>query len=539
MAGVDPETKEKALQWLYDNDVMTVVEKAINEACRQTPSDVNGFMADFFKGSSHPASVAKVEATSSFNAVTGQPQLRCTLYAETCATHRPVSTCIAPTFLYQMQVVSQDDGSNKKQSKPVGNHTPLELVDCEDGGVLTISSAVHQCNTTLAQAIHGLPLRDQHAIDTALTAADDSVVSENVGGQGVAALSLACAKGYAYDSHLPLFEALEEHTGVSTPRFMPRILAQAFNMKSGKLKVKAVYLQPNRANTVASATDILLKLLLGIQAKLGSSKTGQAFPDPAGTFHVNFDRLEQVPELLDEVGRGSNLTLGKDFFFGLDIGASELYDARKDRYDVGGAKDRAELIAELVHLTNERGLTYIADPLRPVAEEASAWRELLSSVARHCSVVFGSGLESRPALADAIFNAPVQEEPPVESDEGDGQAEATAATGPPKPAADGMAIRLAQAGTVSDFLQYCKQANERKLGPTAIADCTGSPQLTEMADLAVAGRCQQLVCGLPCGLSADTYHRLLEIEKTLAAKGEVVPIVPAPKFKEKRSSDLS
>eukprot|EP00730_Choanoeca_flexa_P001608 TRINITY_DN10707_c0_g1_i1.p2 TRINITY_DN10707_c0_g1~~TRINITY_DN10707_c0_g1_i1.p2 ORF type:complete len:165 (+),score=19.67 TRINITY_DN10707_c0_g1_i1:95-589(+) len=131
MAGVDPETKEKALQWLYDNDVMTVVEKAINEACRQTPSDVNGFMADFFKGSSHPASVAKVEATSSFNAVTGQPQLRCTLYAETCATHRPVSTCIAPTFLYQMQVVSQDDGSNKKQSKPVGNHTPLELVDCE------------------------------------------------------------------------------------------------------------------------------------------------------------------------------------------------------------------------------------------------------------------------------------------------------------------------------------------------------------------------------------------------------------------------
>ena len=60
MAGAEPQAKQAAMQWLEENDVMTVVEKAINEACRQTPKDINGFMAEYFKEASHAATIVKV-----------------------------------------------------------------------------------------------------------------------------------------------------------------------------------------------------------------------------------------------------------------------------------------------------------------------------------------------------------------------------------------------------------------------------------------------------------------------------------------------
>jgi hypothetical protein len=81
-----------------------------------------------------------------------------------------------------------------------------------------------------------------------------------------------------------------------------------------------------------------------------------------------FWQLEQVADMLEDAGRQVGLTLGKDYFFGLDvgeqassavdcvnaavfivlfIGASQLYDAKKERYDVGGAKSSSELVSAL------------------------------------------------------------------------------------------------------------------------------------------------------------------------------------------------
>ena len=245
----------------------------------------------------------------------------------------------------------------------VGMHEALVLVDNDQTKFAgkSVYKAIENVHEIIAPAIKGLDVTDQAKIDYRLIELDGTPNKANLGGNTIYATSIACIKAAAI-AGLPLYRYL-------APGPIKTLPVPTFNSINGGrygdfvMGIQEFTFCPYKADHMAEAVEIAMRVFPMIGQVITESQRGR--PAQVGHYYgwrPPSDDPRQAMELLHE----AVIRCGYEHkvAYALDVAASEIYDAAKQKYFIGGkwlsSDDMIQLIQEL---TKQYNFLYIEDPL--------------------------------------------------------------------------------------------------------------------------------------------------------------------------------
>jgi enolase len=244
---------------------------------------------------------------------------------------------------------------------------------------------------------------------------------------------------------------------------------------------------PSFAEALRSGIEIF-HTLKGVLKKAGH----QTAVGDEGGFAPNLRSNEEAMESLLEAIQQAGYKPGKDIAIGLDVAASELYDAKKNCYILAAEKKKKKTADQLIRFytdwINKYPLVSIEDGLDE--SDWSGWKKLSSSLGDKVQLV-----------GDDIFVTNTK----------------ILAQGIQKGIANSILIKLNQIGTVTETIDAVDMAH--RAGYTAvISHRSGETEDTTIADLSVALNTGQIKTGAPSRTDrVAKYNQLLRIEEELGA----------------------
>jgi len=385
-----------------------------------------------------------------------------------------------------------------------GIHEACELRD----GVKTrylgkgVTKAVESVNTTLNEALKGMSVAEQKALDEKMIELDGTPNKSKLGANAILGVSLAAAKAAAAARGVPLFKHFADLAGNTGPMVLP---VPCFNVVNGgshagnKLAFQEYFIIPVGAATFKEAMQIgaecyhtlkgIIKKKFGGDATLIGDEGGFAPPcDARGG-------CELVMEAIEKAGYKDKCQVG------MDVAASEFKTEGKDEYDLGTWYPEAEREADpglkmtgaqladfYAGLCKDFPLITIEDPFDQ--DDWEGWKVFTEKVGEPTQVV-GDDLtvtnvsRVKKAIDEKACNA--------------------------------LLLKVNQIGSVTesiDAVKMCKQAGWGVM----CSHRSGETEDTTIADLAVGLCTGQIKTGAPCRSDRNAkYNQLLRIEEELGA----------------------
>ena len=262
-------------------------------------------------------------------------------------------------------------GAQGRAIAPAGASTGSgEAVELRDGGDafggLGVNGAVAAVNTEINDALKGLDVREQAAIDQTLIALDGTENKSRLGGNALIATSMAVVHAAAQAEKMPLWQYLGPFQGASKGTVMP--LPEIQILGGGAHAAQRVDVQDFMAMAVgadsfAQALEWTAEVYRAAGAILADGGRLQGVADEGG-FWPAFDSNEEGLELLTRAIENAGLTPGQDVAISLDIAASEF--GENGRYTLardGREMDSDGLSGMLVDWVERYPIVSIEDPL--------------------------------------------------------------------------------------------------------------------------------------------------------------------------------
>lgn len=334
-------------------------------------------------------------------------------------------------------------------------------------------------------ALRGMDVTDQRAIDAKLIALDGTANKERLGGNAILAASVAAAKAGAMARGIPLYDALE-----GGKRTLPDVVATV--IAGGEFSTSGLEFEDylyifhgfTRFDEMLEALVILRKTL----EKRLREKYGD-FPEDGGALAAPLSSTEEAFETMMAVAREcgfeNHVTLG------LDVAASELLNPQTGCYKVSGREITVEELSDYyVDLCERYPLTFLEDPFGQ--DDFEAYTALKKRI------------PGRQLIGDDLFVTNVQR----------------LKTGIEHDCANGILLKINQIGTVTEAIDASKVAAENGMDVT-VSLRSGETTDDFIADLAVAIGARQIKLGSPVRAERNAkYNRLLEIEQELLGSYE-------------------
>ncbi len=395
--------------------------------------------------------------------------------------------------------LSLEGGLEASASVPSGTSVGLyEAKELRDGdtrryfgqGVL---KAVAKVNEEIAPKLIGQDVFLQAEIDRQLIELDGSPDKRRLGANSVLAASLACARAGAKASGQELFSYLASAYGFAAPGRLPVPIFNIFNggvHADTNLDFQEFHVIPKRQSVAE-----MVRLGAEIFARLGRELRSAGYDSDVGTeggYAPDIDSSLEAIELILAAASRTGYKAGEDFWLGVDVGASLLYDQEKRRYVF--PLDRAFFSADnLIGLYSEwlkkYPFLYIEDGLDQDAWED--WRTLTAE------------LGGKLVLAGDDFFATNPER---------------LSRGLSEKAANAIIIKPNQAGTLTEAVDCLKLAQKHGY-KVIVSHRSGETNDDFIADLAVAASAEYLKAGsLSRGERLAKYNRLMAIELMLGGK---------------------
>ncbi len=263
-----------------------------------------------------------------------------------------------------------------------------EAADLRDGGPalggMDVRRAVANVNGEIAQALRGLEVTDQTAIDETLIALDGTPNKARLGGNAVIAVSMAVLHAAAAAARLPLYAYLARERSVSIP--LPEIQIFGGGAHAGRrVDVQDFLVMCPSAGSFAEALDRTAEVYHAAGRLLRDSGRMQGVADEGGWW-PNFSTNEEALDLLVKAIEAARLVPGKDVHIALDIAASEF--GRQGRYTLGLEKrelDRDGLGELLLSWVDRYPILSIEDPF--AEDDAEGFRRFTQAVRERVQVV--------------------------------------------------------------------------------------------------------------------------------------------------------
>ncbi|MCS3700689.1 enolase [Salinibacter ruber] len=391
--------------------------------------------------------------------------------------------------------VTTEEGVLGRAAVPSGASTgAYEAVELRDGdadryhgqGVLR---AVGHVNDAVADALHGMSVLEQVAIDDTLRALDGTEDKSNLGANAILGASLAAAKAGAATLGVPLYR----HLGRATARTLPVPLMNILNggeHADNNVDMQEFMIAPAGADSFSEALRTGAEVFHTLASVLQDRDYSTAVGDEGG-FAPDLGSNEEAVELILDAIEKAGYTAGSDVFVALDPAAAEMVEDeayvfwKSDPDTERSSEDMVEYWAEWV---DRYPILSIEDAMDE--DDWDGWAMLTDAIGDEVQLV-----------GDDLFVTNTKH----------------LTRGVEEGCGNSILIKPNQIGTLTETLNAIETAHTH--GFTAIiSHRSGETEDTTIADLAVATGTGQIKTGSASRSDrVAKYNQLLRIEEQLGA----------------------
>lgn len=371
-----------------------------------------------------------------------------------------------------------------------GKHEAVELRDGDSSKFLGkgVLQAVNNVNTEIADAIEGLSVFEQTAIDEAMCLLDGTPNKARLGANAMLAVSLAVAKAGAQESGLPLYSYL----GGAGPKPLPIPMMNILNggqHADNSIDFQEFMVMPTSAENFSHALRMGTEIFHHLKQVLHKAGMSTNVGDEGG-FAPNLGSNEEAIQVVLQAIEKAGYRPGEDVWIAMDAAASEFYNEAEKVYHFSASTGDKLTAAQMVDYWSEWCAKYpilsIEDGLHE--DDWEGWTALTHALGGKVQLV-----------GDDLFvtnSARLQQ-------------------GIDRGAANSILVKVNQIGTLTETIEAVQKAH--KNGYTAVmSHRSGETEDSTIADLAVALSTGQIKTGSASRSDRMAkYNQLLRIEEEL------------------------
>jgi len=387
--------------------------------------------------------------------------------------------------------ITLENGIMGRAMVPSGASTgELEALELRDGDVKRyagkgVLKAVENVNTTIRDALIGMDVTDQAAIDKTMLDLDGTHNKSKLGANALLAVSLAAAHTAAADTGKPLFESLVTREHYQLPVPMMNIINGGAHADNS-VDLQEFMIIPVGAPSLAEAVRYGTEVFHALKSVLHDKGLNTAVGDEGG-FAPDLSSNEEAIEVILQAIELAGYKAGEDIFLGLDAASSEFYkDGKYDLASEGKKFTSAEFTDYLSAWVDKYPIITIEDGM--AENDWEGWDLLTKKLGDKVQLV-GDDLF---VTNTEIFKKGIDCK-----------------------AANSILIKFNQIGTLTETLEAIAMAEDA--GYTAVVSHrSGETEDTTIADLAVATTATQIKTGsLSRSDRVAKYNQLIRIEEAL------------------------
>ena len=371
-----------------------------------------------------------------------------------------------------------------------GQREALELRDGDKNRYLGkgVINAVNIVNNEINDALVGMSISNQQAIDQKMIDLDGTETKSRLGANSILAVSLACAHANANNNKQSLFRSFDFSKTYQLPVPMMNII-NGGEHANNSVDIQEFMIIPAGAPSFKEALRYGTEVFHHLKTVLNLRGLNTAVGDEGG-FAPDLNSNEEALKVIVEAINKAGYIAGKDIFIGIDAASSEFY--KDGTYN---------LSSENLKLSSTEFTEYLASwvenyPIISIEDgmDENDWEgwEMLTKKLSHKVQLVGDDLfvTNSKILKKGIENN----------------------------IANSILIKVNQIGTLTETFSAMKMALDA--GYTCVmSHRSGETEDTTIADLAVATSCGQIKTGsLSRSDRLAKYNRLLRIEEELGNK---------------------
>lgn len=369
-----------------------------------------------------------------------------------------------------------------------GRNEAVELRDGEEGryGGKGVRRAAANVDGELAEAVVGMDVTDQRALDLAMIEADGTENKGRLGANAMLGVSLAAARAAAEYAGLPLYRYL----GGPGAHVLPVPCANILNggaHAANNVDFQEFMVVPVGFESYREALRAVAEIYAGLKKLLAERGLSGGIGDEGG-FAPDLASNDEALGLLSEAVQRSGYSLGEQVCFALDPAASEFYkgDGRYELSGEGRSLGREEMVDYYVQLCDEYPIISIEDGL--AEDDWEGWELISERLGDRVQLVGDDLFVTNPAILRKGIERGI---------------------------ANSILVKVNQIGTLTETFETIDLAHKSGY-TTMISHRSGETEDTTIADLAVAVGSGQIKTGAPArGERVAKYNQLLRIEESL------------------------
>lgn len=386
-----------------------------------------------------------------------------------------------------------EDGTIGRAAVPSGASTGIyEAVELRDNDKNKfmgkgVEIAVNNVNETIAEAVIGMNVFDQVAIDKELIKLDGTQNKEKLGANAILGVSLAVAKAATNYLGIPLYQ----YIGGVNAKVLPVPMMNIINGGShadNSVDLQEFMIMPAGFDCFNKAIQACAEVYHALKKTLNEKGYSTGVGDEGG-FAPNLKSNAEAIEVILEAIQKAGYTAGKDIFIAIDAASSEYYkDGKYVLEHEGKTLTAEEMVDFLEDWVNKYPIISIEDGM--AEEDWEGWKLLTERLGEKVQLV-----------GDDLFVTNTER----------------LSYGIKRGVANSILIKLNQIGTLTETLNAIEMAN--RAGYTAVVSHrSGETEDATIADVAVATNAGQIKTGSTSRTDRMAkYNQLLRIEEELGS----------------------
>jgi len=382
-----------------------------------------------------------------------------------------------------------------------GIHEAVELRDGDKNLYLGkgVLNAVTNVNTLICDALQGMDIYDQKAIDTVLIQLDGTDNKSKLGANAILGTSMAVAKAAAQEAGMSLYKYIGGVGAVTMPVPMMNIL-NGGSHADNRIDIQEFMVMPFGAESFSEGlrwgTEVFHHLKNVLKAKGMSTNVGDE-----GGFAPDLGSNEEAIQVVLEAIEKAGFVPGQDMYIALDSASSEFYDAEKGKYVFHSTKEERtsqEMVAFYKDWCQKYPIISIEDGL--AEDDWNGWKLATDEIGDKVQLV-----------GDDLFVTNTKR----------------LSKGIEEGIANSILVKVNQIGSLTETIEAVQMAT-RNSYTSVMSHRSGETEDSTIADLAVALNTGQIKTGSASRSDRMAkYNQLLRIEEELGDSA----VYPGKNFK--------